>query len=286
MRKSLSVLLFLACCPLLLAQQALTNDGVIKLVKAGLSDDLIVSTINGSVGQYDTSADGIIALKTAGVGDKVVAAIVMKASAPVAAYAPIAAPGTAPAAGDPDDPASPHDPGVYLMETTHDGKQKMVFMDRAASGNEKTSGILAHAFTYGIVQAKIKASIPGARAILRTQDERPVFYMYFPPIGNQGGLGGTDLVTSPAQFSLISLENKKDHRETSVEKIGFAAASVGDDQKRLFLFTSERIRPYAYRVVPNGSLKAGEFAFIASTRMAGSATGGTVIIYDFGVDLK
>src|ERR1017187_8310526 len=69
-------------CPLLVAQQALNNDSVIKLVKAGLSEDLIVTTISGATGNYDISADGIIALKTAGVSDKVVAAIVAKGSAP------------------------------------------------------------------------------------------------------------------------------------------------------------------------------------------------------------
>jgi hypothetical protein len=283
MRKVLFAVVIVACCHLLVAQQALSNDAIIKLVKAGLSDDLIVSTINASAGTYDTSAEGLIALKSAGASDKVVSAIVIKASAPPPTAA---APPAPPAAADPDDPASPHDPGLYLMTTTHEGKPKMVFLDRAASGNEKTSGVLAHAFTYGAVQAKIKASLPGARAVLRTQDEMPVFYMYFPPIGNQGGLGGTDLVTSPSQFSLMSLEVKKDHRETAVEKIGFASASAGDDQKRIFMFNSERIRPYAYKVVPKAQLKPGEFAFIASTRMAGSATGGTVIIYDFGVDLR
>ncbi len=86
MRKSFLALVFVAICPLLVAQQALNNDAVVKLVKAGLSDDLIVSTINGSAGTYDTSADGLIALKTAGVSDKVVAAMVAKAApAPVAA---------------------------------------------------------------------------------------------------------------------------------------------------------------------------------------------------------
>jgi len=71
-RKKILAIAFLAICPLLFAQQALNNDAVIKLVKAGLSDDLIVTTINASAGTYDTSADGIIALKTAGVSDKVV----------------------------------------------------------------------------------------------------------------------------------------------------------------------------------------------------------------------
>lgn len=91
MRKGILATLFLAISPLLVAQQTLNNDSVIKLVKAGLSDDLIVSTINASPGTYDASADGIIALKTAGVDDRVVAAVVAKAAAPatnVAAPAP------------------------------------------------------------------------------------------------------------------------------------------------------------------------------------------------------
>lgn len=81
MQKSFIALVFLAICPLLAAQQALNNDAVIKLVKAGLSDDLIVSTINAQPGTFDTSADGIIAMKGAGVSDRVVSAVVAKAIA-------------------------------------------------------------------------------------------------------------------------------------------------------------------------------------------------------------
>jgi hypothetical protein len=82
-RKSILAAIFLVLCPLLVAQQALNNDSVIKLIKAGLSDDLIVTTINASPGTYDTSADGLNALKAAGASDKVVAAIVQKAAGPV-----------------------------------------------------------------------------------------------------------------------------------------------------------------------------------------------------------
>lgn len=78
MRKSLFAVVLLAICSLAAAQQAMNNDAVIKLVKAGLSDDLIVSTINASPGSYDVSADGIIALKKAGATDKVITAIVAK----------------------------------------------------------------------------------------------------------------------------------------------------------------------------------------------------------------
>jgi hypothetical protein len=92
------LLVVLAFCPLLLAQQAmggatqeLNNDSVIKLIKAGLSDDLIVSTINALPGAYDTSADGLIALKTARASDKVISAIVLRTSFPAStAKAPVA----------------------------------------------------------------------------------------------------------------------------------------------------------------------------------------------------
>ena len=103
-------LAFFVFCPMLLAQQApggatkaLNNDSVIKLIIAGLSDDLIISTINALPGAYDTSPDGLIGLKTAHASDKVVSAIVLKTSSASAARvtdstaAPVAEAATAPA---------------------------------------------------------------------------------------------------------------------------------------------------------------------------------------------
>ncbi len=54
MRKSLLTVLLAVICTIAAAQQPLNNDAVIKLVKAGLGDDLIVSTINASPGKSDT----------------------------------------------------------------------------------------------------------------------------------------------------------------------------------------------------------------------------------------
>ena len=70
----------------------LNNDAVVKMAKAGLSDDLIVSTVTSSPGTYDTSADGIIALKGAGVSDRVIAALVQKTNTVPAAVVPPLAP--------------------------------------------------------------------------------------------------------------------------------------------------------------------------------------------------
>jgi hypothetical protein len=180
MRKNSVAVLFLAFCSLLAAQQALNNDAVIKLVKAGLSDDLIIATINAQPGTYDTSTDGLVALKASGASDKVVTAIVVRASAPAPPAAPATASPVPVAVADPDDPMTKHDVGVYLLTTGPDGKRKMVFIDRAGEAGVKTANVAGMAFSYGISKAKLKAEIPGPHAPTRTQDVRPVFLHVLP----------------------------------------------------------------------------------------------------------
>jgi|ERR1700722_6487599 hypothetical protein len=85
MHRIILVTSFLLFGSLLLAQTTLNNDSDIKLIKAGLSDDLIVSTVNAAPGAYDASADGLIALKSGGASDKVISAIVLRASSPTPA---------------------------------------------------------------------------------------------------------------------------------------------------------------------------------------------------------
>ncbi len=57
----------------------MNNESVVNLMKAGFSEDVIISAINRSQGAYDTSVDGLIALKNAGITNKEIAAIVAKA---------------------------------------------------------------------------------------------------------------------------------------------------------------------------------------------------------------
>lgn len=76
--------LFLDAAPLppqqTAADEILTNETLIKLVKAGLRDDVIVAMINSQPGQYSVNPKAVIAMKEAGVSDKVIAAIVNKRS--------------------------------------------------------------------------------------------------------------------------------------------------------------------------------------------------------------
>jgi hypothetical protein len=273
MRKILLVLIFLAFCPFLVAQQQLNNDAVIKLAKAGLTDDLIVSTINSQAGTYDTSTDGIIALKTAGVSDKVVAAVVAKASAPAPVAAVLAA-AAAPAEADPNDPTSPHEPGLYLMLNSPDGKHNMVLLERTASTNERVA--------MGFFSRPIKAKIPGLRAPLRTSEPKPIIYMYFPAGSGFSHTG------SPSQFALLILDSKKDHRETEIGRLkpvgnNALVAVMGFDQSKIVKTTPEKVGPNTFKVTPDADLPPGEYSFIAAAELSESEP---ATIFDFGVDAK
>jgi hypothetical protein len=118
--RSLVFWLILPC--LLLAQERLTNDSVLKLVKSGLSDELILSMIKSQPSKFSLGADDLVALKKAGVSEKILGAMIQKnasGSAPAATAAttsfdmgaPAAAPAaTAPAAvpvAAPDAPVQP-----------------------------------------------------------------------------------------------------------------------------------------------------------------------------------
>lgn len=77
------------------AQEVLTNDGVVKMVKAGLPEAVIIQKIRSSERKFDTSTDGLVRLKSAGVPDKVIEAMM---GAPAGGTASAAAPA---AAGEP-----------------------------------------------------------------------------------------------------------------------------------------------------------------------------------------
>jgi len=73
--------LFLLIVPKAFAAEVLTNDGVVAMVKAGLGDEVVISKIKTSQGQFDLSAQGLVQLKESGASDAVIKAMI-EASAP------------------------------------------------------------------------------------------------------------------------------------------------------------------------------------------------------------
>lgn len=129
------------------AQEVLTNESVITMVKGGLSEAVIVQKIRTSPHKFDTSTSALIQLKNAGVPDRVIEAM----SAP--AGAPAAMPATA-------------DPGAPVIAHMSAGGQKVLKP------------------IYGVTQFKAEpfagtrseVVLPTNRAEYRIADTQPVFY--------------------------------------------------------------------------------------------------------------
>lgn len=60
------------------AQTVLTNESVVKMVKSGLSEGLVVNVIENQPGAYSLNPEELATLKAAGVSEKILAAMVSK----------------------------------------------------------------------------------------------------------------------------------------------------------------------------------------------------------------
>lgn len=69
------------------AAMAVTNFDLVEMTRAGVGEDVIISTIRSRGGRFDLSPNGLIALKQSGVSDRVVMAA--QSSSP-GAFAPAA----------------------------------------------------------------------------------------------------------------------------------------------------------------------------------------------------
>jgi outer membrane lipoprotein SlyB len=73
------------------AAMAVTNFDLVEMTRAGVGDDVIISTIRSRGGRFDLSPGGLIALKQSGVSDRVVMAA-QSAGPSASAYVAPAAP--------------------------------------------------------------------------------------------------------------------------------------------------------------------------------------------------
>jgi hypothetical protein len=60
------------------AQEILTNDGVVAMVKAGLSESLVMTKIRATTTNFDLRTDTLIGLKAAGVPERILEVMVVQ----------------------------------------------------------------------------------------------------------------------------------------------------------------------------------------------------------------
>jgi hypothetical protein len=279
MRKILLVFVFLLLCPILPAQQTLDNDAVIKLAKAGLSDDLIITTIDASPGHYDISPDAMIALKAANLSDKVVAAIVLKANGVSSNAAPAAgaaadsgtagagnalgAPGSA-ATGPNGLPVGIDDVGVYFKDKS--GAWVTMLPEIV---NFQSSGKLKDFASAGVLRSDLEGRIEGSRA--RVDAKLPVvFAVYLPE---------TVEITEYLLLELHPIANAR----TFLSAAGGLLHTQAGARRDEIDFQPEKLAPRLYQITLPASQGKGEYGLLAPGNKTTSNKEASAKIYTVSV---
>lgn len=274
---------FLAAGPLRAGQAAarpaakpvggLTAEDVIKLAKAGLSEDIIIRQIKKNGRAFDLSTDQLLALKAANVSDRVVEVMLDPAKAEVAASPAPSAPApsapTAPAivAAKPEpgrakhsslqsakhaqEPAElPHEVGVYARtrDQWEEVPPEIVYW--------KTGGVLKTIATAGIRHGDVNGHVQGAGS--HSVFASPLRLLIVAPEG-----------VALAEYQLLHLHSNKDNREFRTMTGGFLHAESGSQRDQVS-FDGKKIESRVFEVTVPETAEPGEYGILPPGSNSGS----------------
>ena len=250
--------LFIAFAFLAAAQETLSNDSIVKMVKAGLGESLIVSMIQNQPGKYSLTPDDLVNLKQKGVSEKILTAMVSKGigtgTAPPTA---VASAGTTPADGD----IPPGiDIGVFYKKA---GKWEEMLPEVV---NWKTGGVMKSIASAGIVKGDINGHIAGDHS--RNSAASPVEVLIYAPEG-----------VAITEYQLLHLREEKDSREFRTVTGGVMHVS-GGATRDVVPFEDKKIANRMYKVLLP-SLGAGEYGFLPPGAVTSSNSASIGKIYTF-----
>lgn len=233
------------------APKTLTNDSILRMMKAGLGDDLIVQTIAAQPGKYNTDADALVTLKEAGVSDRIITGMVNKSRRQLT-------------------PA--HDaPAIVLPEVNEIG---VYYKNR--SGNWvaiepeivhiKSGGFIKSTLTNGIIKQDRNGRINGPQSKLALQ--APVEFLIYVPDG---------VVAS--EYDLLKFRLHSDSREFRTLTGGVFHSTGGADRDEV-PFAATKTAPRTYQFTVDRKVGGGEFGVLPPG--TGNVTNGGKI-YTFAI---
>jgi hypothetical protein len=196
--------------------KVMNNDSVIRMVKAGLGDDLIVQTINAQPGQYTTDADALVDLKQAGVPDRIISAMVNKGRTKIApAETPVVL-------------SDVNEIGVYYKD--RQGKWQPIDTEVV---HIKSGGFIKSTVTHGIIKEDRNGHVNGRESKLLLP--RPVEFLIYTPDG-----------VDASEYSLVKFRLNSDNREFRIFTGGVIHSSDAGDRDAV-PFKAVRTAPHTYQ---------------------------------------
>lgn len=241
---------------LVFAQEALTNESIVKLVKAGLGDELIVNMINTQPGNYRVTPDDILNLKEQGISEKILSAMINKGVTP----APNKPGGSEGAVASSNYPT---EVGLYIK------KENEWVEIQPEIVNWKTGGVLKSLATAGMVKGDVNGNISGNKS--RNRVKTPLEFLIYAPEG-----------VAITEYQLLKLRENKEYREFRTVTGGVFHVK-GGATRDLVAFEGSKVAPRTF-IVNLLSLAPGEYGFLppgAFSSAASSSTLGKIYTFSF-----
>jgi len=252
---------------MLAADEILTNDSVIQLLKAGIPEDLIIAKIRESQHTFDLSVQGMVAFKGAGASDRLLRVMLDPGGAHEETPKPSQMP-SVPSPSPKETPAASIEPdfpteiGVYVKS----GKEWMLFEPELVTW--ETGGIFRRVVTVGIAQDDVNGRIEGAHSgnVVKT----PLEFLIVAP-------EDVDI----KDYLLIHLRIQRNDREFQIVTGGLFSSTEGAEKAAVeFEGTKVANRTFSVKLK---KLDAGEYGFLQNSPAAGAPSGKVGKMYTFQV---
>ncbi|MGH9845424.1 MAG: hypothetical protein ACREEM_42470 [Blastocatellia bacterium] len=292
---------------------AMTNNDVIRLVKAGLSDEIVITRIKQSQTRFDLSTEALLKLKEAGVSNRVIEAMTNPSSTTTPSVPPVAKTATPAPTPTPKATLAPQPKPEAAGQPVHTALEKVAMGKGQAVKTKPAPPPPRHAIrsapkNYGVyveqagqllpvgriqtkvqhskwrsivasrvpfIRQKIDINVPGAHSDSRFELRRPAFYAFFPP--------GRDV----SRFKLLQCKitgQGFDQRTVANLSMMF---SREQNQDEILCDIGPTEAKDLYRIEPREDLPSGEYAFVEGSPGSQASTNVDIIdVWDFGVDLR
>ena len=225
----------------------MTVDDVIRLSKAGLSDDVIIQQIKKKDQRFDLSTDQLVQLKSASVSERVIQVMIDPTRDPAPSPtdktgAPAAQQAGQPSRQDSLSPTLPTEVGVYAKQK---GKWIEVLPEVV---NWKTGGIVKSVATVGVVKGDVNGHVNGANS--RNRFAAPIEFLIVTPEG-----------VAITEYQLLHLHGHGGDREFRTVTGGVFHVS-GGATRDLLAFDGQKIGSRTYTVTFSSGLGVGEYGFL------------------------
>jgi hypothetical protein len=258
-----------------LAPQAkpMTVAEVIKLSKAGLSDDTIIEQIRKKNQHFDLSTDQLIQLKDAHVSERLIQVMIDPTTGTLSPPAQKMNAPAAPASGTPltpqpnregerQDSTLPIEIGVYA-------KQKGNWVEVLPEVvNWKTGGVMKSVATVGVVKGDVNGHVNGESS--RNRLTSPIELLIVVPDG-----------TAITEYQLLRLHQHSSGREFRTVTGGVFHVS-GGATRDLLPFDGTKVSGRTYKVILSG-LSTGEYGFLPPGAFRSSNEASSGKIYSFRI---